>query len=415
MKGFFPIWQKDDKVWIEIPVERLDQPFFFSYNISDLIGERFAYASQMGRRHLVVFHRLGNAMQLIAKNTRFAAIAGSPAERAVRQSFSDSLVGSAPVISQPHPDKKSVLVDASALFMTDIPGYSTLLEAAFHINYGLDRANSSFVKVRADESIATFSVRDHFSTPRLPGIIAPNNPFAPAPPTTTPDARSFFVGFVYSLAALPEPMTPRVADDRVGYFTTTSANYTTDNALNPRKHFINRWRLEKKNPEAPLSDPRQPIVFWVDRNVPVQYRDTIIEGILVWNKAFERIGFSNVIVAKIQPDDADLDTLGLRHNFRASTIRTPAQLRDAAFTRTNGMTGSVMDYTPLNIALQNERQGEYVMSGLGPYDYWAIEYGYKPLAVKQPGGEGAALARIAARNTEPELAFATDEDVDAGP
>ena len=540
MKGFFALWQKDDKVWIEIAPAHLDKPFFFSWNVSDSVGERFVYASQMGRRYLVSFHRVGNAMQLVAKNTRFIAAAGSPAERAVRQSFSDSLIGSAPVLSQAHPVRKSVLIDASALFMTDIPGYSTLLEAAFRVNYGLDRANSSFVKVRADESIAAFSVRDHFSTARLPGIVAPMNPFPPAPPTTPPDARSFFVGFVYSLAALPEPMKPRVADERIGYFTTTIANYTSDNAVTPRTHFVNRWRLEKKDPAAAMSEPKQPIVFWVDRNVPVQYRDTIVEGILVWNKAFERIGFKDAIVAKIQPDDADFDTLdarhasvrwylgtdagfaigpshtdprtgeildadiaipdsftrsakalvsealppapkalavlpggdpqfawqcdfaaeavselafslglldargaisidgpeaerfardylrdvvthevghtlGLRHNFRASTIRTPAQLQDAAYTRANGMTGSVMDYTPFNIALQNEKQGEYVMSGLGPYDYWAIEYGYKPLDDSDPRGEALALARIAARNTEPQLAFATDEDAGAGP
>ncbi len=545
LKGYFPLWQKDDKVWIEIPVERLDQPFFFSYNISDSIGERAAYASQMGKRYLVSFHRVGNAMQLIAKNTRFIAAAGSPTERAVRQSFSDSLIGSAPVLSQPNPDSKSVLIDASALLMTDIPGYSTTLESSFRINYTLDRANSSFVKVRADDQSASFSVRDHFSTARLPGILLPGNPIAPAPPNTPHDARSVFIGFVYNFAVLPEPMRPRYADDRVGYFTTTIADYTADNTPSPRSFFVNRWRLEKKDPSAAMSDPKQPIVFWVDRNVPVNYRDTIVEGILVWNKAFERIGISNAIVAKIQPDDADFDTLdarhasvrwylgadagfaigpshtdprtgeildadiaipdiftrnaktlisealpnppkslegaiaysnggaegssalqcdfaaeavgeaafalglldargevpadsakadrfardylrnvvthevghtlGLRHNFHASTIRTRAQLQDAAFTHANGMTGSVMDYTPFNIAAHDERQGEYVMSGLGPYDYWAIEYAYKPMDATSPEAERQELSRIAARGIEPTLTFATDEDADAGP
>ena len=105
-------------------------------------------------------------------------------------------------------------------------------------------------------------------------------------------------------------------------------------------------------------------------------------------------------------------TLGLRHNFHASTIRSSTQLQDAAYTRANGMTGSVMDYTPFNIAMQGEKQGEYTMSGLGPYDYWAIEYGYKPM---DPAGETRELARIAARSNEPLLTFATDEDADAGP
>ena len=518
LKGLFPLWQKDDRVWIEIPVERLDQPFFFSYNVSDSVGERGAYAAQMGRRHVAVFHRVGNAMQLIARNARFAADPGSPAERAVRQSFSDSLIGSAPVLSQPRPDGKSVLIDASALFMTDIPGYSTTLEAAFRINYTLDRANSSFVKVHADDRSASFAVRDHFSTARLPGILQPNNPIPPTLPSTPPDARSVFIGFVYNFLALPEPMKPRYADDRVGLFTTTIANYATDAAPDARRYFVNRWRLEKKDPAAALSDPKEPIVFWVDRNVPVAYRDTIVEGILAWNAAFERIGISHAIVAKIEPDDADFDTLdarhasvrwylgadagfaigpshtdprtgeildadiaipdiftrnartlvsealpqppkaldgalpgsedqaalrcdyaseavgeaafalglldargdvpidsaeadrfardylrgvvthevghtlGLRHNFHASTIHTEAQLEDAAYTRVNGLTGSVMDYTPFNIATRDEHQGEYVMSGLGPYDYWAIEYAYKSIDAATPDAERPELS-----------------------
>jgi len=106
-------------------------------------------------------------------------------------------------------------------------------------------------------------------------------------------------------------------------------------------------------------------------------------------------------------------TLGLRHNFRASTIYSEQQLSDPEFTRKNGLGGSVMDYNAWNIALDKEKQGEYVMSTLGPYDYWAIEYAYKPMDDKS---EKAELAKIAARSSEPYLAYATDEEVgDADP
>jgi hypothetical protein len=101
-------------------------------------------------------------------------------------------------------------------------------------------------------------------------------------------------------------------------------------------------------------------------------------------------------------------TLGLRHNFRASTIYTDQQLSDAAFTRKNGLGGSVMDYNAWNIALDKEKQGEYVMSTLGPYDYWAIEYAYKPI---ESAKEKSELAKIASRSAEPYLAYATDEEV----
>ena len=103
--------------------------------------------------------------------------------------------------------------------------------------------------------------------------------------------------------------------------------------------------------------------------------------------------------------------LGLRHNFRASTAYTAAQLADPEFTRANGISGSVMEYNAWNLARRGERQGEFVMNTLGPYDYWAIEYGYREFA---PAEEAGALAAMAARSSEPVLAYASDEEVSFG-
>ena len=108
-------------------------------------------------------------------------------------------------------------------------------------------------------------------------------------------------------------MRPRLADDRLGYFTTTRFDYSNDTAFTPRVNYVQRWRLEKSDPSAALSEPKQPIVFWLDRNIPDRYRPTVIAGILEWNKAFERIGFKDAIQAKVQPDDADWDTVDARH------------------------------------------------------------------------------------------------------
>ncbi|MCA9120664.1 MAG: zinc-dependent metalloprotease [Planctomycetaceae bacterium] len=102
-------------------------------------------------------------------------------------------------------------------------------------------------------------------------------------------------------------------------------------------------------------------------------------------------------------------TLGLRHNFKASKMLSLKDANDTKKTRDVGMVGSVMDYNPSNIVSKEWEQGDYYTTTLGPYDYWAIEYGYKPLSGGTTG-EVKELEKIAARSGEPQLAYATDED-----
>jgi hypothetical protein len=532
--GFFTLYEKEDRVWIELKPEQFDTPYYLSVNRTRGIGENYI-APFMMRGYLVEFRRIGSLVQMIAKNPRYTAREGTPLARAAQSSFTDSLLGAASVVSAPHPERKSVLIEANGLFITDLAGDSTTLEATYRVPYSFDQRNSSFTRVRATEDMATFAVSAHFALPKSPSAstYAGGIPL----PETLEDVRSLFLGYHYSLAKLPdEPMHVRKADSRVGHFVTRRNEYTNDLAPFPRQYFVNRWRLEKKDPAAELSEPKQPIVFWLDRSIPLEYRDTVKAGVLEWNKAFEAIGFKDAVRVELQPENAEFDTadlrhasirwyldtsdgafalgprrvdprtgeildadiaisqgwtrlprrltgeqfprpmptaiagghrhddyslcaygaeafqeaafatglleargeidpnspeaeaivkatlkdvvthevghtLGLRHNFRASTIYTDAQLSDPEFTRRNGLGGSVMDYNAWNIALSREKQGEYVMSTLGPYDYWAVEYAYKEIA---PGDEAAELSRIAARSTEPQLAYATDEETGTG-
>ena len=532
--GLFRLWQKDDKVWLEISPEQFDRPYFFSVNLSAGLGERWLFGGSMWNSDLVAFRRQGALVQLIALNMRYFAQPMTPQARGVRESFSDSLLGSVPLASQPHPERKSVLIEMNALLLADIPGANGWLERTYRQSYAFDARNSALVKSRTTPDLTSFNVSAHYALARVsqppatPGAV-PSTPL----PATLPDVRSLFLGFYYNFAKLPdETMAPRTADDRVGYFANARFDFTNDKTLTPRVNYIQRWRLEKKDPAAALSEPKDPIVFWLDRNIPERYRATVIEGVLEWNKAFERIGFKDALQAKLQPDDADWDTLdarhasvrwfttarpafggigprqvdprsgeildadigvdparlrgrrsqrleqlplpyapagrssdllecrigeasaseldftldlleardeidpdgpeteafvladlkkvvihevghalGLRHNFRASTVYGQAQLNDPAFTAQNGTVGSVMEYPATNIALRGETQGAYFMTTIGPYDYWAIEYGYRPLA---PEEEAGALQRIAARSDEPLLAYSTDEDASTG-
>jgi hypothetical protein len=101
---------------------------------------------------------------------------------------------------------------------------------------------------------------------------------------------------------------------------------------------------------------------------------------------------------------------GLRHNF-ASAIYPLAKLHDRAFTERNGLVSSVMNYTPVNLSPPGKPQGDYFQMRLGPYDYWAIQYGYQQFpGVTKPSDEAVRLKRIAEESTRPEYAYATDED-----
>ena len=530
LPGFYNLYQRDEKVWIEIAPEQFDHPFFFAFNFSSGLGEKGFFGGLMVDSFVASFHRLSpTQVQLIARNTDFYAKPNTPEARAVSEAFSDSLLSAASVVSQPHPERKSVLIEANALLFADIPGANAMLERAYRQSYAFDARNSSVTKARATPDLVAIDINAHYALQRVSQPSAGGS--SPTAAATVPDIRSLFLGFYYNIAKLPaEPMRPRTADDRIGYFTEERYDFGSDSTLTPRVNLIQRWRLEKKDPTAEVSEPKQPIVFWIDRNIPERYRQAIVAGVLEWNKAFEKAGFKDALQAKIQPDDADFDTLdvrhasirwmpsarpmfggigprqvdprtgeildadigidparirsrrsmrvelirppealpaffmrhadrlclqqdyaaqelnfafdlleargeldpdgpeaeafvqadvkdvtmhevghalGLRHNFRASTVYTQVQLSNRDFTRENGIAGSVMEYNAVNIARPGEAQGAFNMTTLGPYDYWAIEYGYKEFA---PERESAELRRIAARSNEPLLAFATDED-----
>src|SRR6185436_10817892 len=102
-------------------------------------------------------------------------------------------------------------------------------------------------------------------------------------------------------------------------------------------------------------------------------------------------------------------TLGLRHNFKASTMLPNGQLHDTKITREKGLVGSVMDYSPVNLAPKGVKQGDFFSTTLGPYDYWAIEYAYKPLSGGTEG-EYEALKKLASKGAVPGHDYATDED-----
>ena len=543
-EGLFTLYQKDEKVWIELKPEDFNKPFFLSPKLATGIGEAFIFGGLLEAARVIEFRRIYNQVQMIEVNTEFTAPAGTPEGRAVAAAFSPSLLASTPVASQAQPASKAVLVEANALFVNDMLGIGMRLQRAYRQGYGFDARNSAITTLRSKPEAAVLQVLAHFATGGIAAAQAGAAPGAPVPtiPSTVPDARSLFVTLHYTISPLPaQPMQARAADARIGHFTSTHLDFRDDLARSPIVRDVDRWRLEKKDPAAALSEPVKPLVYWLDRSIPMKYRSAVSAGILEWNKAFEQIGFKDAIQVRVQPDDAEFDTLdggasvrwmtnaapaflaiglhrvdprsgeildanigiesltfrvlraqrtqilngsaldyaklmqsagdaagepfdprlclnadqtaeqmgyaldvlaargdiepesplteqfvldflthvtmhevghtlGLRHNFRGSRVYSEAQLSDPEFTRSHGLGGSVMDYMAVNLASPGAAPVAPFQTRLGPYDYWAIEYAYKPITADGERGERTELERIAARSGEPELAYGTDED-----
>ena len=319
--GYLPVWTRDDKTWIEIPTALLDKPMFFASSIAGGMGIGGLWPGMMGREHIVSLRRVGNTVQLLARNQLARAPAGTTLARAVGESYSDSLLGAAPLAAAPQNGTGALLVDASVLLGGDITGTQTTLEALFRLPYALDRSNSGVERVRTQAAGLYVTMRNHYAIPKMPappamapGATPPNPGALPSPPGSVPDARSLFMAYAYTLAPLPaQPMKSRLADPRVGYFNSSFTNFGDDTQEGKRTHFINRWRLEKKDPAAALSEPKEPIRVVLDRNIPEPWRKPLREAAEEWNKAFEKAGFRNALAIEQQPADADWTTTeGLR-------------------------------------------------------------------------------------------------------
>ena len=314
--GYLPVWTREDKTWIEIPAALVDQPMFFASSVAGGIGIGGLWPGMMGREHIVSLRRVGNTVHLLALNQLARAPAGTTLARAVRESYSDSMLGSAPLAAAPQSGTGALLVDAAVLLGGDVNGTQTTLETLFRLPYALDRGNSAIERTRAQPSGLYLTMRNHYAVPKMPappvlapGATPPNPGAQPSPPGSVPDARSLFLSYAYTLAPLPEqPMKTRMADPRVGFFTSSFTNFGDDTQDGRRTHFINRWRLEKKDPAAAVSEPKEPIRVVLDRNIPDPWRKPLREAAEEWNKAFEKAGYRNALSIEQQPDDADWTT-----------------------------------------------------------------------------------------------------------
>ena len=295
---------KEGKIFFEITERHFNKDFLIITQMARGIGESFLLTGFPLGSQMVTFRFRNNRIELIARNPYFRATEGTPQGRMVERGFRESILAVLPIVAA-KPKEGRYLVDVTRLFLSD-PGLSSVLPFVYGVGFRLDPSRSSIVSVKGFPRNVELEVDLTFAASR---------PFSSR---ALPSAASLPVALHYSVLALPEqPMKPRLADDRVGYFTTTFKDYDRQGDRTNAVRMVNRWRLEKRDPYAPLSEPVKPIVFYLENTIPEEFRSYIKAGVEEWNKTFEAAGFRNAIIARDQPDDPDWDPGDVRY----STIR----------------------------------------------------------------------------------------------
>jgi hypothetical protein len=532
IEGLFTFYQDttDNSVLMAVTPEQLGE--IYLCGMARATGDGTFYdTGPPGRAFPFYMKRVGGNIFMMEKNLRLRADTSTTMHNAVAAGISDHLFASSKVKSKPQDSTNAVLIDIAPLFIRDAENTNYYLGQRAKTGISFDSKHSYFDAVKSFPQNSEISVMLHFKSGR------------PQRGTSLQSGQSFYHTYHFSLSSIPETdYVPRLSDDRIGHFVTMYLDYSELDEESPYVRYIDRWNLKKKNPDARLSEPVEPIVYWIENTTPPEYRDAIAEGIEFWNASFEKIGFRNAVVAKQMPDDADWDpldvrystirwmvspgvyaigpsranpftgqiydadisvsadfiramfntmenfispvsydgriqeepdmlnqhlehdgrtctyardlakesafamsyllssagsfadkdsltkeyvhayiveliahevghTLGFRHNFKSSTIHSLEEIQDRAFTRRNGIVGTVMEYAPPNLAPLGQQQGEFYSSVPGAYDDWMVEYSYRDFGAASPEEEKEQLEAIASLSPEANLVFATDFDL----
>ena len=310
LQGLFPLaWQaKTGRLLLTIP--HPEQQFLLLDTLREGVGANDLELDrgQVARTRLVEWKRSGPRLLLVEPNLMYRSSSPDADERAdVSDSFAQSVLWGFKIENE-GPDG-TVTVDATDFFLHDIHGVADRLVQAKQGAYHLDAQRSAiepetlkdFPRNTEVESLLTFTDDSPQPPAKLIG-------------TVTPDARHVTVQEHFSLIALPDPgYVPRAFDPRAGYFDISYRDYSAPLGQPMEVHLITRHRLAKKNPSAKLSDPAQPIVYYVDRGAPEPIRSALIEGASWWNAAFEAAGFRNAFQVKELPPGADPEDI--RYNM----------------------------------------------------------------------------------------------------
>jgi hypothetical protein len=295
--GFIPFYIDERSGKLLFEVNRVDQDFLYLYSLSTGLGsnDRGLDRGTTGDQAVVTFQRFGPRLFLVRRNTDFRATRDTVEARAVAESFATSVLASFPILAE---ENGKILIDASDFVIQDVFDVRGSLQRSQQGAFRLDRNRSAiytpgtkaFPKNTEVEVLLTFESD------------APGSDVA----RHTPEARALTLREHHSFVELPDGnYKPRVFDPRVGVFPLTFYDFSQPLNRPPLVRWIERWRLEKKDPTAVVSEPVKPIVYYLDRGIPEPYRTAFRQGASWWNSTFEAAGFRNAIRVEDLPDNVD--------------------------------------------------------------------------------------------------------------
>jgi hypothetical protein len=330
--GIFTVHRVGERLYYEIPAGELGKEFLWVSQIARTtlgVGQ----GGQAAGNRVVRWERRGN--RVLLRSVSYDIVAGptQPIAQAV-DAANNATILMAFAIETFGPNDAPVL-DVTRLFTTEVAE----LSARGRVRSATFDASRSFLEraVSFPENIEVEATHTYTTPVQVQNAQAPN--------PNAPRAGSATVVMHYSMVKLPEqPMMPRVYDPRVGFFTVSQIDYGRDEHRAERRRYITRWRLEKKEPAAAVSEPVKPIVYYVDRATPAKWVPYIKRGIESWQAAFEAAGFRNAILAKDPPAEAE-DPDWSAEDARYSVIRwLPSTVENASGPHVaDPRTGEILD------------------------------------------------------------------------
>ena len=304
--GLFTLYTDttDGKSWMAIPDSMLEREFIYFSHVDDGVAESGYTRGSYRNSKVITFHKHYDRVEVHTENTNYYFDADSPLARAAGANINTPIIASLK-IEGADSTKTVHVISGDALF---------LKEDFEMIKRPSRKPGESVLGKLSREKTKIHHINNYPENTEVIVDYVYDNPAPRSGGSALEDARAVTVRYQHSLLQMPnDGFIPRADDARLGFFATQTEHMTTESST-PWKDMIHRWRLEKKDPDAAMSEPVQPIVWWIENTTPYEFREYIQTGVEKWNQAFEPLGFINAVQVKIQPDSAEWDAGDIRYN-----------------------------------------------------------------------------------------------------